>query len=66
MSDLPDELRAAGLIVPEPSVTPNPFAACAEYMAAAGDQMEERQHTASEMNKKGPNVSFSYSTRLRR
>jgi hypothetical protein len=31
---VPDELSAAGLIVPEPSVTPSPFAVWAEYMAA--------------------------------
>jgi len=32
---LPDELRAAGLIVPEPSVAPSPFD-WAEYMASKG------------------------------
>lgn len=39
---LPEELSAAGLMVPEPSVTPKPLVACAEYMAAPGARREGR------------------------
>jgi hypothetical protein len=40
---LPDELRAAGLMVPVPSVTPRPLVVCAEYMASGGARRERRQ-----------------------
>lgn len=39
---LPDELSAAGLMVPEPSVTPRPFVACAEYISTGGGGVQRR------------------------
>ena len=41
---LPDELSAAGLMVPVPSVTPKPLMACAEYMATAGVARRRPRH----------------------
>jgi hypothetical protein len=40
---LPEELSAAGLMVPEPSVTSRPFVVCAEYMATDGARRGARQ-----------------------
>jgi hypothetical protein len=37
------EFSAAGLIVPEPSVTPSPFAVWAEYIAADADGAMQRR-----------------------
>jgi hypothetical protein len=37
------ELSAAGLIVPDPSVTPSPFAVWAEYIAADADGAVQRR-----------------------
>lgn len=52
---LPDELRAAGLMVPEPSVTPSPFVVWAEYMALNG-AMQRREARQDFRNASG-NVS---------
>lgn len=44
--NLPEELSAAGLMVPEPSVTPKPLVACAEYIASAGARGQPRHGVA--------------------
>jgi hypothetical protein len=58
---VPDELSAAGLIVPEPSVTPSPFAvwAWAEYIAADGAM--QRREARQVFRPQCSNVSFCFS-----
>jgi hypothetical protein len=59
--DIP-ELSAAGLIVPEPSVTPSPFAVWAEYIAADADGAMQRREARQVVRlPQCLKVSFSFS-----
>lgn len=53
---IPCELSAAGLIVPEPSLTPSPFAVWAEYIAdGAMQQRRTLQLCAAQKKRVFPN-----------
>lgn len=58
---LPEELSAAGLMVPEPSVTPRPLVDCAEYMATARRDLNAVADSAMLRSRYGSVVANAFS-----